>query len=210
MTLEIGLAVRCLYPFRSDPPSHCHHSHWHCGVSRNFYFEAHRPYSRAITAKPLPGPTANEKALEALSAARLANQHRNRVLHDNWMAVFDDDGPRLERIRTDVPGVENVGVNITPTPDTLSSIYGSVKRAGGRVLPRILGIFLFAQLSNGLTPSEVETECETALSLTVWTGSEYKRIPRYLRLRRRLRNLRLLPETTYKAISRNKPVKTVP
>jgi hypothetical protein len=47
------------------------------------------------------------------------------------------------------------------------------------------------------------------LSFPVWTGSEYKRIPRYLRLRRRLRNLRLLPETTYKAISRNKPVKTV-
>ena len=124
------------------------------------------------------------------------------------MAVFDDDGPRLERIRTDVPGVENVGVNITPTPDTLSSIT-AVSSELAAVYYRVLGIFLFAQLSNGLTPSEVETECETAFSFPVWTGSEYKRIPRYLRLRRRLRNLRLLPETTYKAISRNKPVKTV-
>jgi hypothetical protein len=164
MTLEIGLAVRC--HVRLDQTLHL--------TATTLTGAAMSPgtstskligrIERAITAKPLPGPTANEKALEALSAARLANQHRNRVLHDNWMAVFDDDGPRLERIRTDVPGVENVGINITPTPDTLSSI-AAVSSELTAVYYRILGIFLYAQLSNGLTPSEVETECETALSL---------------------------------------------
>jgi hypothetical protein len=116
---------------------------------------------KAITDKPLPGDNANNKAREALSAARLANQHRNRVLHDQWMAIYDDDGPRLERIGTaDVIS----GPNINPTRETLGSIK-SVSDELTAVYYRILGIFFLAQLSDGLTPEEVETECETALSL---------------------------------------------
>jgi hypothetical protein len=164
MTLQIGLAVRC--HVRLDQTLHLT-----AATLTGTTMPPATPTSRliariedAITKAPLAGPTANEKALEALSAARLANQHRNRVLHDDWMAVFDDDGPRLERIRTDVPGVENVGVNIAPAPDTLSSI-AAVSSELTAVYYRIFGIFLFARLSNGLTPSEVETECETALSL---------------------------------------------
>jgi hypothetical protein len=116
----------------------------------------------AITQKPLPGSSANDKALEALAAARLANQHRNRVLHDQWMAVFDDEGPRLERVRTDRPGIP--GHNLSPTRETLRSIK-SVSEELWAVWFRIFGMFLYAQLSDGLSPAEVEVECATALSL---------------------------------------------
>ena len=80
-------------------------------------------------------------------------------MHDQWMAVFDDDGPRLERIRTDLPGR-----NISPTRETLSAI-ASVSEELSAVYWRIFGIVLFAKLSYGLSPSEAEAECETALSL---------------------------------------------
>lgn len=159
MTLEIGLAARC-----------------HVGLDQVLHLTAATltgttmspgaststlitRIERAITDRPLLGPSTNAKAREALSAARLANQHRNRVLHDQWMAVFDDDGPRLERIKTDVPGQ-----NISPTRETLRSI-ASVSEELSAVYYRIFGIFFFAKLSEGLSPSEVESECETALSL---------------------------------------------
>jgi hypothetical protein len=159
MTLEIGLAVRC-----------------HVSLDQSLHLTATAltgttmppgastasliaRIEKAITDTPLPGPGTNEKAWEALSAARLANQHRNRVLHDQWMAFFDDDGPRLERTRTDVPSA-----NITPSRENLDSIK-SVSEELSAVSWRVFGIFFFAQLSGGLPPSEIETECKTALSL---------------------------------------------
>jgi hypothetical protein len=117
---------------------------------------------QAITDRPLPGPAATDKAWEALSAARLANQHRNRVLHDQWMAVYDDEGPRLARVRTDRPGV--LGHDISSTRETLSSIK-SVSEELSTVWFRIFGIFLYAGLSEGVPESEVETECTRPLSL---------------------------------------------
>jgi hypothetical protein len=112
-----------------------------------------------ITERPLRGCIANGKALEALEAARLANQRRNRVIHDQWIAIFDDDGPRLEHIRTNRPTD-----NISPTRETLDAI-SSVSRELTAAYYRIFGILLFAKQSDGLTPSEVENECGTALSL---------------------------------------------
>jgi hypothetical protein len=127
---------------------------------------------KAITNTPLPGPSANEKAREALKAAGLANQHRNRVLHDQWMAVYDAEGPRLERVRTDIPGVP--GLDICPTRETLSSIK-SVSEELSAVWFRIFGIFLYAQLSEGLPESEVEKDCARPLSLI--TGPETPTMP---------------------------------
>jgi hypothetical protein len=159
MTVEIGLAARCHVSL--DQALHLTvfaltGSKMSPGTSTSALIAR---IEKAITDRPLAGPNTNEKAQEALAAARLANQHRNRVLHDQWMAVFDDDGPRLERVRTDVP-VDN----ITPTPETLDSIK-SVSEELSAADWRIFGIFFFAKLSEGLDPSEIETECETALQL---------------------------------------------
>jgi hypothetical protein len=159
MTLEIGLAARC-----------------HVGLDQVLHaaltaltgstMPPGTPTARLIariedtlTSSPLPGSTTNEKARDALSAARLANQHRNRVLHDQWMAVIDDDGPHLEHIRTDV-----AGDRIQPSRETLSAIT-SVSAELSAAYYRILGILLFAKLSDGLPTPEVEARCERALRL---------------------------------------------
>jgi hypothetical protein len=159
MTLEIGLAARCHVAL--DQVLH--------GTVTALTGTPMRPNAstpqlidhieKAITRTPLPGPATNAKAQEALSAARLANEHRNRVLHDQWMAVFDEQGPRLERIRTDLPGD-----SISPTRETLGTI-SAVSEALSAAHFRILGIWLFVGLSRGLLPTEVEDQCANALSL---------------------------------------------
>lgn len=159
MTLEIGLAARCHVAL--DQVLHTTVAAL-TGASTPPDASTSRLIGRiegAINRTPLLGPTTDKKAREALSAARLANKHRNRVLHDQWMAVFDDDGPSLERIRTDVPGD-----NMSPTRDTLEAIT-SVSRELAAAHSRIHGILLFLGLSRGLRPSEVEDQCKNALAL---------------------------------------------
>jgi hypothetical protein len=131
---------------------------------------------KVITAKPLPGPTANAKALEALAAARLANEHRNRVLHDQWMAVYDKEGPRLERVRTDVSSEPRK----TPTRETLGAIK-SVSDELSAVWFRIFGIFAHAQLSDGVPPEEVEVECQSPLSLISGVDEKLERMREFLK-----------------------------
>jgi hypothetical protein len=91
------------------------------------------------------------------------------VLHDEWIAVFDDEGPRLERTRTDIPRD-----NMSPTRETLSDIR-SVSSELSAVYYRILGILLFAKRCCGLSPSEVESECGKALSLISGVDKSTKR-----------------------------------
>jgi hypothetical protein len=169
MTLEIGLAARCHVSL--DQVLHATvttltGTSMSPGASTSSLIER---IEKAIKERPLPGRTTNEEAQEALSAARLANQHRNRVLHDQWIAVFDNDGPRLDRIRTDVPSD-----NMSPTRETLGAI-SSVSGELSAVYYRILGILLFAKRSYGLSPSEVESECGRALSLISGVNKSKKR-----------------------------------
>jgi hypothetical protein len=163
MTLEIGLAARCHVALDQL-------LHLTLDVISNVSMKPDTRTSTlidrieaAIRATPLRGGSnTNEKAHKALAAARLANQHRNRVLHDQWMAVFDDAGPRLERIRTDLPG--GILGDIPPVRETLHSI-SEISRELTSAYYRVLGIVLFAKLSSGLTDSEIEQQCTDALDL---------------------------------------------
>jgi hypothetical protein len=174
MTLEIGLAARCHVAL--DQVLHVTVTAL-TGTSMPAGASTSRLIDRiesAITETPLPGRTTNDEARKALSAARLANKNRNRVLHDQWIAVFDDEGPRLERIRTDIPGNNIPGGNMSPTRETLGSI-SSVSGELSAVYYRILGILLFAKRSYGLSPSEVESDCAGALSLISGVGRPTRR-----------------------------------
>jgi hypothetical protein len=124
----------------------------------------------------MQGATANEKAREALKAARLANKHRNRVLHDQWMAVYDKEGPRLERVRTDVP----FEPGMTPTRETLGAIK-SVSVELSAVWFRIFGIFAHAQLSDGVPPEEVKVECQRPLSLISGVDDKHERLREFVK-----------------------------
>lgn len=158
MTLEIGLAARC-----------------HVNLDRVLYATvvalcgASVPTSastasllarvkKSLNETPLRGPGANNAAHEALEFARHANRRRNRVLHDQWIAIFDEDGPSLERTDTGTIG------NISPTRETLSSI-SNVSEELTSAYYRILGILLYAKISCGLTDEEIAAECKTAFDL---------------------------------------------
>lgn len=169
MTLEIGLVVRC--HVRLD---RCLHAT--LATLTNTNAAPNTPTStlidkikKSLDAKPLATSAATDAAKMALEFARAANQQRNRVLHDNWVAIYNGrEGPRLERsssaILEDLPA----------TPETLRSIE-SASRALVTSYYRTAGILYYSRVSAGLSAHEIEIECVRALDLMLGDFSGERR-----------------------------------
>jgi hypothetical protein len=161
MTLEIGLVARC--HVRLDQALHA-------TVGR---LTGQIPNPKASTTslidrieKNIPKVSLPDSTLAlimtALSDARDANERRNRVMHDQWMAVFDDEGPRLHRIqRESLTGIDAS----TETRNALSSTSDDLMSA----YYRVLGILILLGLSKGASDVESDTDCQKAVALIAGT-----------------------------------------
>lgn len=159
MTLEIGFAVRC--HVRLDRVLHLtvavlSEQDARANTSTS---ELISRIERAIQMHPLISMEVAAIAQEALGFARSTNRRRNRVLHDDWVARYDELGPRLQRWSTN-----DIARDIPASSETLEAIL-SVSIDLTTAYYRLFGLYLFVRIAKGLTPSEIEIQCANAVEL---------------------------------------------